>query len=230
MKIRTDFVTNSSSSSFIFEKGADIQEIKKEAEKLFQQLLITDIYYREDMELSQYLLKRLDNYWMRISELNSYAQYKIFDWYRTDRLEQIMDKEPETVKQWSMQAKLDYFHDAILNLSYRIYAEENGTINYDNVLENLWEIYQNCPWCSLNRKQANQNERLKRYEEFMAEYYDELANYCIQLKEEKITSGILLERFFHSDYILYDTMESPWLLSKVLKNTKACLWSCNHMG
>ena len=234
MKIRTDFVTNSSSSSFIFEKGADFQKIKKEAEEIFQQLLREEKrwLYDGEIERNQYFLDRLeDDYWFkRISALDMDEQEEVFGWYRNDRMEQIMDREPEDVKQWSEQAKLDYFHDAILELSYRRYVEENGTIDYYKVLENLWEVYEGAPWCSWNIKEDEKNERLQKYEQFIEDHYEELANYCIQLQEEGVTSGILLERFFHSEYILYDDLESPWLMSEALGKTKGCLWSCNHMG
>ena len=86
----------------------------------------------------------------------------------------------------------------------------------------------NLKFCSILSLYEKKEE--KKYEKFMEYHYDELASYCIQLKEEGVTSGILLERFFHSEYVLYNHLESPWLVSKALGKTKGCLWSCNHMG
>ena len=52
----------------------------------------------------------------------------------------------------------------------------------------------------------------------------------MELQKEGVTSGVLLEKFFDSEYVLYDSNESPWPMSDALGKTKGCLWSCNHMG
>ena len=46
----------------------------------------------------------------------------------------------------------------------------------------------------------------------------------------RVKTGELLERFFDCEYVLYDSDESPRLMSNVLGQIKECLWSCNHMG
>ena len=66
----------------------------------------------------------------------------------------------------------------------------------------------------------------------MIEYYEELKEYCMQLKKEGVTSGMLLEKFFNSEYVIYSRYycSVPGELDQALGKTKACLWSCAHMG
>ena len=52
----------------------------------------------------------------------------------------------------------------------------------------------------------------------------------MKLQKEGVKTGELLERFFDCEYVLYDSYESPRLMSEVLEKIKECLWSCNHMG
>ena len=61
MKLRTDFITNSSSSSFIFEKGIDLSEFKQRAiEKhkvVYERSQYKDYYRYEDDVVEQWLKK-----------------------------------------------------------------------------------------------------------------------------------------------------------------------------
>ena len=110
-------------------------------------------------------------------------------------------------------------------------VKEDGTIDCKWLIENLENLY-DYPWFNAQKEKKTEEyiKYLKKKEDFVAEYYDELKNYCMELQKEGVKYGELLGRFFHSEYVLYDDVESPWLMSEALGKTKGCLWSCNHMG
>ena len=89
----------------------------------------------DDLE-SRYELQFLDSLSFpdRISELGLWGQQEIFDWYEYEKMKQVLDKEPQDVKQWSEEAKNTYFCNIILENCYTYCYELNVEDQTSNCL------------------------------------------------------------------------------------------------
>lgn len=234
MKLRTDFVTNSSSSSFIFEKGVDIEEVKERAIQKHKEVYGKQKnegwrrsydYYESLYERGDWILQHLETEVTRISQLEAWPLRELYNWYGSDVLEQKFAKEPEDKSRWSQAGR--EFAYLCLYIEYLFYIPyyaddvvgEKGEINTKAVYESFqWEYVDFMMWSEDNVRDFLENE------------YNEIMAYFEKMSQKNVCLGELMEQFFDSEYVLYNDMESPPFMSDALKETKGCLWGCNHMG
>ena len=231
MKLRTDFVTNSSSSSFIFEKGIDLSEFKQRAMEKHKVVYGPSQYkgyFR--YEDGEWILQHLEQEVERISELDYWPLRELYVWYERDVVEQWLKKEPEEFSQWSAEGKnfifvkyyLDFIFFFMPAMGYDI--EKNQTIETKRVYEVFqWEYLEFLIW-ELEDKIA------EKIIYFLENEYELVEEYFKEMSQKTVFLGDLIETFFDCELVLYSDIESPWCMSQALKETEGCLWGCNHMG
>ena len=231
MKLRTDFITNSSSSSFIFEKGIDLSEFKQRAiEKhkvVYERSQYKDYRYENGEDILQHLEQRVE----RISELDYWALMELYDWYEDDVVKQWLKKEPKELSQWSAEGKqklfVKYYIDFIFFLSreyHTIYTtEKKQPIDTEQIYENFqWE----CVEFLLEQLWDDKTEKLAY---FLENEYESVDEYFREMSQKTVSFGDLIEAFFDCELVLYSELEAPWFMSLALEETEGCLWGCNHM-
>jgi len=184
MKYRTDFVTNSSSSAFIFEKGLDYKELFQKEELLG-------------------LEKRIK----KISDLDSWGQASLFWWFG---IKEYVYHKKEATEECSLLftvlaygAEYDYFAYQPARLA------ENGEIKYEDVLEDIRKGKVPVP----DDDDAYREQILEArvlVEEVVTKRTDELLAYVEQLKAQRVNYGDLLVQYFGCEDVIYTEVDLDW--------------------
>lgn len=235
MKIRTDFVTNSSSSSFIF-KEYDQGKIKKAIEKRLS------VPPKDEWEERSYEWVRescIEG--KRFKEHCTSNLWEVFSWYREEVICDILGiKYKKLYYNYKDEYEKNYFK-VIEELEKQVYEAEKCkkltalfimdvykhffeysrevvriSISYDFMKLHVWE-YLDC-W-------EQQDEITK---EFYLENIGELMKHAREFDGKDL--GDVMEVLFDAQYLYFDDLETDDLIFEALRNAGLGLYASGHMG
>lgn len=216
LKVRTDFVTNSSSSSFIFGKNTDLKELEKRVNKKALELIAqsqacTDKFEKYGFERSAVELKEVIGQLITPDKLEMDDLLEVLGWYICDICEEIYkSKDINDLDETDTNMVFtDVLSDLICDVLY------DGEYNPDR-LEEL-AVY------GLFSSYNDDHNSL----DIISNNFDKWIEFVKKYKSEPYK---LLEDMLDCKYVYYDGDETYYMAVEILSEMEECLYCCGHMG
>lgn len=210
MKIRTDFVTNSSSSSFIF-KECNQETTKKDfvgtrfSEHPLCDLMEVYSWYRDEV-ISQWSgVKQAENWEDRgrwESEMKTVLSKKKYD--------------SSSDEKWAAVFILDVYKEYLDRYILFESEEKNMEVSFDFLNMQIWEYME------------SRNIADNILKEFYMNNIEQLLSAAKQFDGKQVAE--VMEHFFGAQYLYFDRGETHYLVCEALKEAGVCLYFCGHMG
>lgn len=213
LKIRTDFVTNSSSSSFIFNKNTNLKELEKkfnEKALYYINLSKTSSGNSEDYKYTGDVLKGLIRQVVTPDKLSLWQLLEVLSWYLYDYIAKLLKE--KKIEELSKEEKKAVFAYIISDL----YDED--TLDEDTLKR-------------LEEKALYELNTTRRFNDGAVdvanENYEEWAEFVKYYKDKPYK---LLEDILDCKYIIYNNDSIDYYVAEFLSEMDTCSNSCNHMG
>lgn len=222
MKFRTDFVTNSSSSSFIFQRKFSIEEIRHLRSRLMEDSR-TDPYspsYKELNDDFEYILEGIKT----IDKLSPRVLAEVVSWYRDEMVSHLLgDEDPGGNENYTLSderlrilAGIWYFDYFVTN--YNEPQNEYARPTYDQLEESVW-FY-------LSYAHLDYGNEL--FDRWITDNAEKFLGVLVSVAEMPLPE--IFQMITGGKYMVYDDLETHYLISEILEESENCLFGCNHMG